>query len=71
MRSGELRGRGLPIGSGVVDAACKNIVHARSRTSGMRWSQEGGLHGLDLRTRAKSGEWATIWSSDMDLRRAA
>jgi hypothetical protein len=71
MRYAEFRARGLPIGSGVVEAACKNIVNARLKRSGMRWSQEGGQHVLNLRTRVKSGEWATFWSTYMDLCDAA
>ena len=71
MKYAEFRARGLPIGSGVVEAACKCIVNARLKKSGMRWSQEGGQHVLNLRTRVKSGEWATLWSTYTDLRHAA
>jgi len=71
MRYAEFRARGLPIGSGVVEAACKSIVNARLKRSGMRWSQEGGQHVLNLRTRTRSGEWATFWSTYLDERIAA
>lgn len=71
MRYAEFRARGLPIGSGVVEAACKSIVNARLKRSGMRWSQEGGQHVLNLRTRARSGEWAPFWSAYMEPRKVA
>lgn len=71
MRYAEFRRRGLPVGSGVVEAACKTIVGARMKRSGMRWSHEGGQHVLNLRTRARSGEWPTFWSAYQHLRTAA
>jgi hypothetical protein len=38
MRYAELKARGFPIGSGVVEAACKTLVTQRLKLSGMRWS---------------------------------
>ena len=38
----ELRQKKLPIGSGAVEAACKNLIGARMKKSGMRWSIDGG-----------------------------
>src|SRR6266705_2110038 len=37
MRYGALRAQHLPIGSGVVEAACKTLVSQRLKRSGMRW----------------------------------
>lgn len=59
---------GLPIGSGPVEAAAKNIVQARLKRSGMRWSRNGGQHVLDLRCFLKSGRWEPMWDT---LTRAA
>ncbi len=36
------RRRGLPIGSGVTEAACKTVFTQRFKRSGMRWSHEAG-----------------------------
>lgn len=63
MRYADFRSRGLPIGSGVVEAACKCVVNARLKRSGMRWSKDGGQHVLNLRVRVQSGEWDSLWDT--------
>ncbi len=52
---------GWPIGSGVVEAACKSVVKQRMCRSGQRWSREGGQNILNLRTMVKSDRWETFW----------
>lgn len=64
MRYAELRAAGLPIGSGVVEAACKTLVTQRLKLSGMRWSAPGAqsiltLRGWDLSDRFDHG-WALV-----------
>ena len=49
--------KGLPIGSGPVEAACKTIVKQRMCRSGMRWSREGGQPILSIRAIVKSQRW--------------
>jgi len=71
MKYAEFRARGLPIGSGPVEAACKTIVKTRMGRSGMRWSREGGQHILHLRTYNKSGRWNSFWMNCNRLRRVA
>jgi len=61
MRYSDFIARGLPIGSGPVEAAAKNIVQARLKRSGMRWSRNGSQHVLDLRAHLKSGTWEPMW----------
>ncbi len=63
MRNADFIGRGLPIGSGPVEAAAKNIVQARLKRSGMRWSRDGSQHVLDLRAHLKSGTWEPMWEA--------
>jgi len=53
---------GLPIGSGVTEAACKCIAKARLCGSGMRWQLEGAQDVLSLRALIKSsGRWEQFW----------
>ena len=61
MTYADFRRRGLPIGSGPVEAACKTLVKTRLCRSGMRWSREGGQRILDLRTYVKSNRWDAFW----------
>jgi hypothetical protein len=56
---------GLPIGSGVVEAACKTLVTQRMKQSGMRWEEKGGQAILTLRGWTQSGDrfdraWALL-----------
>jgi len=62
MRYATFQKRGLPIGSGPVEAACKTVVGNRLKRSGMRWSPEGGQNVFNLRTAVKSNRWDTLWS---------
>lgn len=41
MQYSQFRARGLMIGSGPVEAACKVVVGQRLKGAGMRWSQAG------------------------------
>lgn len=71
MTYASFRRRGLPIGSGPVEAACKSIVRTRLCRSGMRWSRQGGQRILDFRCYAKSGVWNEFWETYKQLRRSA
>jgi hypothetical protein len=51
----------LPLGSGVVEAACKTLVPQRLKGSGMAWSIAGGQALLTLRSLLQSGRWAQAW----------
>lgn len=55
------RRRGLPIGSGGVESACRNIVGARCKQAGMRWTEEGAQAILFLRTELLSDRWDQAW----------
>jgi hypothetical protein len=71
MQYARFRRRGLPIGSGPVEAACKSIVKTRLCRSGMRWSREGGQRILTFRCYVKSGLWNEFWDAYKNLRQSA
>jgi hypothetical protein len=51
------RSQGCPIGSGVVESACKQIVSERLKLSGMRWSHAGAQQIMTLRSILLSQTW--------------
>ena len=61
MKYPEYRAQNLPIGSGVVESACKHVVATRCKRAGMRWDQEGEEDILALRCGDLSGRWDEIW----------
>jgi len=61
MRYADLRARNLPIGSGVVEAACKTLVSQRLKRSGMRWRTAGGQAILTFRALCQSERFARAW----------
>jgi hypothetical protein len=69
MRYDLFRSRGLFIGSGVVESACKTIVCQRFKASGMHWSLKGLKPILSLRTGLLSGRFQEFWNSQ-DSRRS-
>ena len=71
MTYADFRRRGLPIGSGPVEAACKTLIKARLCQSGMRWTAGGGQNILDLRTYVKSNRWDPMWQAYKELVNAA
>jgi len=67
MRYREFIERGLPIGSGPVESAAKNVVAARLKRCGMRWTLDGGQRVLDLRTFVKSNRWEPMWEAYLEM----
>ena len=61
MRYADLRAQNLPIGSGVVEAACKTLVSQRLKRSGMRWRHTGGQAMLTFRALCQSGRFEPAW----------
>jgi len=53
--------RHLPIGSGIVEAACKTLVTQRLKRSGMRWRHDGGQAILTLRALEQSSRFDRAW----------
>lgn len=62
------RRRGLPIGSGVTEAACKTVFTQRFKRSGMRWGHDSGQVILDLRVVYLSGLWDEAVARDLAAR---
>lgn len=53
----------LPIGSGVIEAACKHVVKQRVGCSGMKWKRKGLQAVLTLRSLYQStGRWEQFWT---------
>jgi len=58
----------LPIGSGVVEAACKVIIKQRMCNSGMRWTEEGAKNVLVLRCfNETDSKWKQFWDKVMKI----
>ncbi len=57
LRYAEYRRLGVPLGSGVTEAACKTVFGQRLKLSGMRWKKAGAQTILDLRVVLLSGVW--------------
>jgi hypothetical protein len=57
------RQRGLAIGSGITEAACKTLFTQRFKQSGMKWSLEGGQVVVDLRVIWISKLWRNVFAT--------
>lgn len=60
MRYAEYLRLGYGIGSGAVESAHKQVVHARMRQAGMRWSELGARRLLALRVLLLNGGWSLL-----------
>ena len=60
MKYDEYLEQGFPIGSGVVEGACRNLVKDRMERTGMRWGTSGAQAILDLRAVYLNGDWSTF-----------
>ncbi len=62
MKYDEYLAAGYPIGSGVVEGACRHLVKDRMERTGMRWLPSGAQAMLDLRATYLNGEWDAFWN---------
>jgi hypothetical protein len=53
---------GLPIGSGLVESACKWLIQQRFKGVGMRWSEDGFNHLLHLRLAWVNGRFDDLFA---------
>lgn len=61
MQYAAFRAAHLPIGSGVTEAGCKELIKARFCRSGMRWKRPTGAPLLQLRAIRLSQHWDSFW----------
>jgi hypothetical protein len=62
MKYDEYLAKGYPIGSGVVEGACRHLVKDRLERTGMRWRPEGAQAMLELRATYLNEEWVAFWA---------
>ncbi len=60
MRYGSYLSAGYPIGSGVIEGACKHVIGDRMCGTGMTWELEGAQPMLDLRVTKLNGQWKEL-----------
>ena len=70
MRYARLRRRGLPLGSGITEGACKSVIGRRAKSSGQRWHDEGLGGALTLRAVHRSDRLPRFWRPFSRLYRA-
>ncbi len=61
MLYGTYRALGFFYGSGVVEAGCKTLIGGRCKASGMRWSETGATHVLELRCSLYGNQFDQVW----------
>jgi hypothetical protein len=61
----DFRAAQVPIGSGVTEAGCKELIKARFCRSGMRWKRATGAPLLQLRSIRLSQHWDSFWAKVM------
>ena len=57
MQYADYRRVGMPLGSGITEAACKTVFTQRLKQSGMTWEHAGSQTILNLRVLLLSGTW--------------
>ena len=58
----QFKALGLPIGSGIVESACKWLIQQRLKGVGMRWSEDGFNHLLHLRLAWVNGRFDALFA---------
>jgi hypothetical protein len=71
MHYDEYLAAGYPIGSGVVEGACRHLVKDRLELTGMRWEREGAQSMLHLRAIYLNREWSQFVNYRIQAEQAA
>jgi len=58
--------KGLPIASGSVEGACKNLIKDRMERSGMRWGREMAESMVKMRAAYLSGDFDEYWQYHLE-----
>ena len=61
-----MKQQSFPIGSGVVESACKQIVSERMKLAGMRWKKPGAQAVMTLRCITLSNIWNQVFDKMLD-----
>lgn len=61
MKYDDYLNKGYPIGSGVIEGTCRNLVNDRMELSGMHWSKNGAESMLELRSIKINNLWNEYW----------
>jgi hypothetical protein len=67
MRYPIFRAKGMHLGSGIAEAACKTVVSTRAKRSGMRWTPQGLDAVLALRTCVLNHSYDSFWEQSQPL----
>jgi hypothetical protein len=62
---------GYPIGSGVVEGACRHVVKDRMELTGMRWTEAGAQSMLHPRAIYLNGDWDAYLKYHIEREQAA
>jgi hypothetical protein len=54
--------RGYPVGSGVIEGACRNLINDRLELTGMSWTIRGAESMMRLRAVHINKDWEAFWS---------
>jgi len=69
MRYDEYLSKGYPIGTGVIEGACRSFVKDRMELAGMRWSELGAEAMLKLRSIKINSYWDEYWNYFTDKKK--
>ena len=58
----QYRERGYPVGSGMMESACKQVILARACGAGMSWTKEGLRPVLAVRAELLSNRFNQAWA---------
>ena len=54
--------KGYPVGSGVIEGACRNLINDRLELTGMSWTIKGAESVMRLRAVHINKDWDAFWN---------